>query len=300
MSASVVWLHVYYFWWTGSELPDDMIRCYSLYTSSGNINQLPALMWLDLHAIWTYILACHAVFLAKLNTYILEIYPHFWTYTYILNIPTYFDWLTGSTYYVTFQRLELYWTRLSLVIMLFTWSLPFSCWHCITPLSSSVAAANITFYHRRWTDYDIRWRILTLYTLFMGYIYQLLYSPNLFSSVLDTLLSSSVLLVRISRQMFTNSDTSDMISHFYAGLDYCSQICHIRRILLLLLDLSYSAGHGYLSHLWSSSGRSLTANSSLTTTPGYLTYRFLAYGICYDVVVVPQCTTLNLSTSGRL
>jgi len=30
-------------------VPDDMIRCYSLYTSCGNDNQLPALMWLDLH-----------------------------------------------------------------------------------------------------------------------------------------------------------------------------------------------------------------------------------------------------------
>jgi len=158
----------------------------------------------------------------------------FWTYTYILNVPT----LTGSTYYMTFQRLELHWTRLSLV-MLFTWSLPFSCWYYITPLSSSVATANITFYHRRWTSYDIRWRILTLYTLFMGYIYQLLYSPILFRSVLDTLLSSSVLLVGISQQMFTNSA-------IYVGHD----ITFLRWTWLLLSDSSYSPDivttHGFV------------------------------------------------------
>jgi len=110
-------------------VPDDMIRYYSLYTSSGNDNQLPALMWLDLHMDIS--LGLPAVILAKLNPNILD-------NNYILNVPT----LTGFTYYMTFGHLEFHWTRLSLVIILSICSLPF------TLLSSSVAAANITLSRR--------------------------------------------------------------------------------------------------------------------------------------------------------
>ena len=60
-------------------VPDDMIRCYSLYTSCGNDNQLPALMWLDLHMDIS--LGLPAVILAKLNPNILD-------NNYILNVPT--------------------------------------------------------------------------------------------------------------------------------------------------------------------------------------------------------------------
>ena len=63
----------------GCSVPDDMIRCYLLLTSSGNDNQLPALMWLNLHMDMS--LGLPAVILAKLNsnirdnTYILDFLP---------------------------------------------------------------------------------------------------------------------------------------------------------------------------------------------------------------------------------
>jgi len=147
--------------------------------------------------------------------------PTFWTYTYILD--------TITRQYIIHLELLL------------------PCYHCIAPLSSSVAAANITLSRHCRTDYDVLWGDIDIICVMHGvylptamftnyYVYQLLYSPILFSSVLDTLLSSSVVLIRISRQMFTNSA-------IYAALDYYSQIRHIRWTLLLLTDLSFSAGH---------------------------------------------------------
>ena len=125
-------------------------------------------MMTHLYLFWTiYTLdnimdsAGHAVTLAKS------------TYLYILDIPTYYGWLTGSTYYMIFQRLELYWTRLSLVSTLFSRSSLLSCRHCITSPSSSVAVANITLSHRRWTNYDIYWGdidIIYVISGFMGYL----------------------------------------------------------------------------------------------------------------------------------
>ena len=63
------------FWWT---VPDDMIRCHSLFTSSGNDSQLLALMWLNLHMDISPGLP--AVILAKLNSNILD-------NTYIFGLP---------------------------------------------------------------------------------------------------------------------------------------------------------------------------------------------------------------------
>ena len=151
-------------------------------------------------------------------------------------------------------------------------------------LSSSVAAADVTSYHRWWMDYDVIFfgGILTLYALCMGYIYQLLrlpttvftncyvywllYSSILLSSVMDTLFSSSVLPLRqmlINSAIYVGHDITLFLRRTWslfsdsshsldvttilglvtlAGLDYYSQIRHTRRTLLLLTD--YAAGHG--------------------------------------------------------
>ena len=74
---------------------------------------------------------------------------------------------------------------------------------------------------------------------------QLLYSSFLLSSVMDTILSSSVLPLRSLESVVRYSSavlyTLDMISrYFYAGLDRCSQIRHSRWMLLLFSDLSHS------------------------------------------------------------
>jgi len=185
------------FWWT---VPDDMICCYSLYTSSGNDNQLPALMWLDL--LMDISLGLPAVTLAKLNPNILDT-------TYILNL------------------------------------LPLTLRLIIVAERTTISFGGI----------------LTLYALCMGYIYQLLrlptttstncyvywllYSSILLSSVMDTLYSSSVLPLRllesVVRCSLTVLYTLDMISHyFYAGLDHYSQTRHTRRTWLLLSDTSYT------------------------------------------------------------
>ena len=191
-----------------------------------------------------------AVILAKLNPNILD-------NTYILNVST----LTGFTYYMTFEHLELHRTRLSLVIILFAWTLPFR--------------ANIALrrYHLQLLPLTLRliivaeWTmmffggILTLYALFMGYIYQLLSLPT--TVLTDSLqfcdghdiqqLCAAFTLVRISRQMLINSAiyvghdityfTPDLITILrfvtLAGLDHYSHIRHIRRTLLLLTDLSF-------------------------------------------------------------
>jgi len=109
--------------------------------------------------------------------------------TYILNVPT----LTGFTYNMPFEHLELHWTRLSLVIILFTWSLPFHVdialrryYLQLLPLALRliiVAERTVMFYGG----------ILTLYALCMGYIYQLIRLPTTMFTNYFTRRFSSVL-----------------------------------------------------------------------------------------------------------
>ena len=86
------------------------------------------------------------------------------------------------------------------------------------------------------------------------------------------------------------------ITVIYAGHD--TTIIYAGRDSLLS-DLSYFAGLGLISHSWSLSERPLAANSSLFRNSRLTTYCLLAYGVCYDAVVVPLCTTLNLSALRR-
>ena len=179
-----------------------------------------------------------------------------------------------------------------------------------------------------------------MYALCMGYISQLLqllrlptttsincyvYLSILLSSVMDTILSSSVLPLRslesVVRCSLTVLYTLDMISrYFYAGLDHCSQIRHSRWMLLLFSDLSHSpdliisqirhirrtlllltdssAGFG-LYPTCEVCGAAFKPLAVCCYNSRQLAHCFLAYGVCYVVVVVLPCTALNLSTSGR-
>ena len=71
-----------------------------------------------------------------------------------------------------------------------------------------------------------------------------------------------------------------MISHILlAGLDYYSQIRHTRRTLSLLTDLSFCRTWIF-TPLVELVGAVSNRQQFAVTAPGYLTYRFLAYGIC--------------------
>ena len=107
-----------------------------IFTSSGNNNQLPALMWLNLHVDIS--LGLPAVTLAKLNPDILNT-------TNILNVPT----LTGSTYY------DIWTSRVALDKIITHHYSPGVCRFALTLLSSSVATANVTDYDMIFFGRDI-------------------------------------------------------------------------------------------------------------------------------------------------
>ena len=199
-------------------------------------------MWLDL--LMDIFLGLPAVILAKLNPDILN--------TYILE-RTYINWI-----YISWHLDKIITHHYS----------PGVCRFALMLLSSSVATANVTSYHRCWMDYDMIFfgRDIDIVCIMHGVyqsaattttsayygLYQLLRLLTVIILVVccqfcdgHVISSSSVLPLRslesVVRCSVTVLYTLDMISRYFsAGLDRCSQIRHSRWMLLLFSDLSHS------------------------------------------------------------
>jgi len=122
-------------WWT---VPDDMIRCHSLFTSSGNDNQLPAVMWLDLH-MDIYLSVCHAVTLAKLNSNILD-------NTYILHLlPLTLRLIIVAEWTMIWYPSGGYWH-----CMHYAWGISVNCYNYYVYLLRCLPSTTFTNCYTRW------------------------------------------------------------------------------------------------------------------------------------------------------